>query len=64
MCWTFLELSIYILLSRHFQRQRVQQGDHPMAQKKHERKKELDRRRKRRDERLKQRVKEARAAKA
>jgi hypothetical protein len=35
-----------------------------MAQKKHERMKELDRRRKRRDERLKQRVKEAKAAKA
>lgn len=35
-----------------------------MAQKKIERKKELDRRRKRREERLKQRVREAKAAKA
>ena len=35
-----------------------------MAQKRIERKKELDRRRKRREERLKQRVREAKAAKA
>lgn len=35
-----------------------------MAQKKIERKKELDRRRKRREERLKQRIREAKAAKA
>ena len=35
-----------------------------MAQKKSERKKELDRKRKRREERLKVRIKEAKAAKA
>lgn len=42
--------------------------DHPqeitMAQKKIERKKELDRRRHRREQRLKQRIREAKAAKA
>ncbi len=38
-------------------------GDLIMAQKKQERKKELDRRRKRRAERLKDRIREAKAAK-
>ena len=37
--------------------------EHPMAHKKVERKKELDRQRHRRAERLKQRIKEAKAAK-
>lgn len=39
------------------------QEERPMAHKKIERKKELDRRRKRRQERLKERIREAKAAK-